>query len=250
MVCHVDHSTVECYNLGTVSMMPSLLPVLELCPAPTINCYVIHVRLQRQMSLTSMLHLDGVVYLELRTTPRAFPKESLDKAAYVEHVLNAIDIAQQKYPSIQARLILSIDRRDTLVEANEVVALATRFRARGVVGVDLCGDPTKGDVSLFTTAMKTAKASELNITVHFAEAECSASETELQTIMSWEPDRLGHVIHVPDNVKRQIASRKGIGLELCLSCNVQAKMIMGSFDAHHFGEWWQVDGPVVIPCVS
>jgi adenosine deaminase len=202
------------------------------------------------MSLTPRFHPDGVVYLELRTTPRAFPKEGLDKAVYVEHVLNAMEMAQQKFPSIQARLILSIDRRDTPVDANEVVALATRFSARGVVGVDLCGDPTKGDVSLFTTAIQKAKAAGLRITVHFAEAECSASVTELQTIMSWEPDRLGHVIHVPDNVKRQIATRKGIGLELCLSCNVQAKMISGSFDAHHFGEWWQVDGPVVVPCVS
>ncbi|KAI0390413.1 Metallo-dependent hydrolase [Xylariaceae sp. FL0594] len=194
---------------------------------------------------------DGVVYLELRTTPRAFPKEGLDKAAYVQHVLDAMEMAQRKRPSIQVRLILSIDRRDTLEQANEVTALATRFKARGVVGVDLCGDPTKGDVALFTPAIQAARASGLGITVHFAEAECSASERELQTIMSWEPDRLGHVIHVPDGAKRQIiAARKGIGLELCLSCNVQAKMIVGSFDAHHFGEWWQVDGPIVVPCTD
>lgn len=58
------------------------------------------------------------------------------------------------------------------------------------------------------------------------------------------------VVHVPDHVKKQIAARPGIGLELCLSCNVQAKMIVGSFDAHHFREWWRVEGPVVVPCVS
>ncbi|KAJ2973722.1 hypothetical protein NUW58_g8865 [Xylaria curta] len=51
---------------------------------------------------------DGVVYLELRTTPRASPKDGLAKEAYVSHVLAAIDAAQQEYPSIQARLILSI----------------------------------------------------------------------------------------------------------------------------------------------
>ncbi len=51
---------------------------------------------------------DGVVYLELRTTPRAFPKDGLDKAAYVNHVLTAIDAAQRRFPSIQVRLILSI----------------------------------------------------------------------------------------------------------------------------------------------
>ncbi|KAI0199978.1 Metallo-dependent hydrolase [Astrocystis sublimbata] len=200
------------------------------------------------VSLIEDFAKDGVVYLELRTTPRSLG--TLDKTAYVAHVLKAMDRAQQKCPSIQVRLILSIDRRNTLAEANEVVALATQFRAQGVVGLDLCGDPAKGDVSLFTPAFEAARAAGIKITIHFAEAKCSASEAELETIMSWMPDRLGHVIHVPDNVKKQIAARPGIGLELCLSCNVQAKMIVGSFAAHHFGEWWRVDGPVVVPCTD
>ena len=88
-------------------------------------------------------------------------------------------------------------------------------------------------------------------TVHFAEAESSASAAELRTILGWAPDRLGHVIHVPEPVKREIAAaRPGLGLELCLSCNVHARMIVGGFEAHHFGEWWRVDGAVVVPCVS
>ncbi|KAI0145652.1 Metallo-dependent hydrolase [Hypoxylon sp. NC0597] len=193
---------------------------------------------------------DGVVYLELRTTPRAMPSAGLDKAGYVEAVLRAIDSAQQEVSTLHTRLILSIDRRNTLEEAHEVVSLAKRFQGQGVVAIDLCGDPTKGNVSLFTPAVEEAKASGLNVTIHFAEAEASASEAELNTIMSWMPDRLGHVIHVPEKIKRQIAARRGIGLELCLSCNVQAKMIIGSFDAHHFGEWWHVDGPIVVPCTD
>ncbi|KAI2469015.1 Metallo-dependent hydrolase [Annulohypoxylon bovei var. microspora] len=193
---------------------------------------------------------DGVVYLELRTTPRALPAAGLDKAGYVAAVLLAISEATSSAPSLHARIILSIDRRNTPSQAAEVVALATRFRDRGVVAVDLCGDPTKGDVSLFTPAVEEARAAGLKLTVHFAEAEASAGAAELRTLMGWMPDRLGHVIHVPEPVKRQIAARAGIGLELCLSCNVHAKMIVGSFEAHHFGEWWRVDGPVVVPCTD
>lgn len=193
---------------------------------------------------------DGVVYLELRTTPRAMPSAGLDKAGYVRTVLRALDAAARETPTLHARLILSIDRRNTLAEALEVVSLATAFRDQGVVAIDLCGDPMKGDVSLFTPAVEKARAAGLKVTIHFAEAEASASEAELATIMAWMPHRLGHVIHVPDAVKRQISARTGIGLELCLSCNVHAKMIVGSFEAHHFGEWWRVEGPVVVPCVS
>ncbi|KAI1326011.1 Metallo-dependent hydrolase [Xylariaceae sp. FL0255] len=193
---------------------------------------------------------DGVVYLELRTTPRAMPNAGLDKAGYVQEILTAMDAAQGKARTIQTRLILSIDRRHTLDEAHEVVALAKQFKDRGVVAIDLCGDPTKGDVALFTPAVGEARAAGLKVTIHFAEAECSASEFELNTLMSWMPDRLGHVIHVPESVKKEIAARNGIGLELCLSCNVHAKMIVGSFEAHHFGQWWQVDGPIVVPCTD
>ncbi|KAI0432230.1 Metallo-dependent hydrolase [Xylaria sp. FL1042] len=202
------------------------------------------------MSVIEDFANDGVVYLELRTTPRSFHKEGLDKSAYVKHVLEAIDAAQRRFPSIQVRLILSIDRRNSIVEANEVVALATHFSSCGVVAVDLCGDPAKGDVSLFTPAFDAARSQGLKITIHFAEAECSASDDELETILRWMPDRLGHVIHVPDHVKKQIVERKGIGLELCLSCNVQLQMVVGNFDAHHFGQWWRVDGPVVVPCTD
>ncbi|KAI2612053.1 Metallo-dependent hydrolase [Hypoxylon fragiforme] len=193
---------------------------------------------------------DGVVYLELRTTPRAMPSAGLDKAGYVRTVLRALDAAARETPTLHARLILSIDRRNTLAEALEVVSLATAFRDQGVVAIDLCGDPMKGDVSLFTPAVEKARAAGLKVTIHFAEAEASASEAELATIMAWMPHRLGHVIHVPDAVKRQISARTGIGLELCLSCNVHAKMIVGSFEAHHFGEWWRVEGPVVVPCTD
>ncbi|KAI1075319.1 Metallo-dependent hydrolase [Whalleya microplaca] len=193
---------------------------------------------------------DGVVYLELRTTPRSMPDTGLDKAGYVSAVLRALHLAQEENPTLQARLILSVDRRNTVAEAQEVVALAKQFQPEGVVAIDLCGDPTKGDVAVFTPAIQEAKAAGLKVTIHFAEAEASSGEAELRTIMDWMPDRLGHVIHVPELIKWQIAARKGIGLELCLSCNVHAKMIVGSFEAHHFGEWWRVDGPVVVPCTD
>ncbi|KAK6216433.1 hypothetical protein LQW54_003437 [Pestalotiopsis sp. IQ-011] len=193
---------------------------------------------------------DGVVYLELRTTPRAMPSAGLSKAGYVGAVLDAAAAAERDHPTVHVRLILSVDRRNTPAEADEVVSLAREFAAKGVVGVDLCGDPAKGDVSTFTPAFRAARHAGLKITIHFAEAECSASDAELDTIMSWRPDRLGHVIHVPERVRRVIEGRPGIGLELCLSCNVHAKMIVGSFEAHHFGEWWKVDGVVVVPCTD
>jgi len=72
----------------------------------------------------------------------------------------------------------------------------------------------------------------------FAEALASSGDEELWTLLSWQPDRIGHVIHVTDDLKQEIVKRQ-IGVELCLSCNVHAKMITGSYQDHHFSWWYR-----------
>lgn len=45
-------------------------------------------------------------------------------------------------------VILAIDRGSmTAAKADDIVNLAIENKSRGVVGVDICGNPTKGDVS-------------------------------------------------------------------------------------------------------
>jgi len=187
---------------------------------------------------------DGVVYLELRTTPRA--SASVSKEQYVATILSCIE--GHGRASMTTSLILSIDRRDTIVEAMEVVELAIEYCDRGVVGVDLCGDPTKGDVSIFRDAFAKAKQHGLGITLHFAEVPASSTIQELETLLSFKPDRLGHLCHVPEHLKQEII-RTGCGLELCVSCNVQAKLIEGGIADHHFGFWKETNCPLAL-CVS
>lgn len=189
---------------------------------------------------------DGVVYLELRTTPRAIPSAGITKDGYVQLVLSCI--SSFKSSTMTTKLILSIDRSNSAHEAMDVVNLALKYRSQDVVAVDLCGNPAEGDVSIFREAFEKARDQGLRITLHFAEAPQSSTDTELRTLLSYEPDRIGHVINVPDEIREIIIARK-IGLELCLSCNVHAKMITGSFEDHHFGYWRGKGCPVVL-CVS
>lgn len=199
---------------------------------------------------------DGVKYLELRTTPRENMATGLTKEAYVSAVIETMCMCNQIYGDdfgddcgIEVNLILSIDRKMTAEQAIQVVDLAILYsekrncpycsgkqQAGRVVGIDLCGNPTNGDVRIFTPAFQKAKSNGLGITVHFAEVPESGTDIELETLLSWEPDRLGHVIHVPEQFKQIIRARK-LGLELCLSCNVLAKMTPGGIADHHFTEW-------------
>jgi len=187
---------------------------------------------------------DGVVYLELRTTPRAIPSANVTKSQYIEAILSCI-VKSNVTSRMKTSLILSIDRRNTPAIAEELVDLALTYRDQGVVGVDLCGDPACGDVSIFQPAFKRAKDAGLKITLHFAEAQQSSTDAELWKLLSFQPDRIGHVIHVPDDVKQEVVKR-GLGVELCLSCNVHAKMITGSFGDHHFSWWWRKGCPIAL----
>lgn len=187
---------------------------------------------------------DGVVYLELRTTPRE--SEFMSKEGYVQTVLECI--AAFKGKGMSTFLILSIDRGDSAEVAMGVVELACKYRGRGVVGVDLCGDPRRGDVGVFGAAFERARGEGLGITLHFAEVEASAGREEVETLLGWRPGRLGHVVHVEKEVRRKVLGR-GVGVELCVSCNVQAGLTEGGVGGHHFGWWWEHGGRIIL-CVS
>ncbi|KAG2009158.1 hypothetical protein GB937_007934 [Aspergillus fischeri] len=213
--------------------------IYQLCNDLDSLAYATHSVLQNFLA-------DGVRYLELRTIPRASPTLAFTRTEYLTTVLTTIETFLSVHsPQISVYLILAIDRgNNTAADALSIIDLAIAHRPR-VVGVDICGNPTKGDVALYGPALAKAKAHGLGITVHFAETQASGSERELSTLLSFRPDRLGHVIHVPEDFKREIARRR-LGLELCMSCNVHAEMIDGGFPAHHFGYWRHVDCPVVL----
>ncbi|KAM0561484.1 hypothetical protein ACHAPJ_003367 [Fusarium lateritium] len=188
---------------------------------------------------------DGVCYLELRTTPRSTPQLSAEQ--YIAALLNTISSFEAENPELHTRLILSVDRRHTPEQAASTLSLALKYRNKGVVGLDLCGDPTArpgGEINVFAPVFQDAKKQGLEVTVHFAEAEASGSKEELETLLSWEPGRLGHVIWEDEETKKEIA-RRGLCLELCLSCNVRAGMVRGGFEGHHFGHWRGVEGPKI-----
>ncbi|KAK1146495.1 hypothetical protein N8T08_002924 [Aspergillus melleus] len=200
--------------------------------------------------LTDFLH-DGIRYLELRTIPRPSPTGAFTREEYLDTVLTAIEQFSASHPDeITVTLILALDRGATTApEALAIADLALAHRARGIVGLDLCGNPTKGDVAIYGPAFAQAKAHGLGVTVHFGEVAQPATPGELETLLAFEPDRLGHVIHVPGPLKREIAKRR-LGLELCLSCNVHAKMFDGGFLDHHFGEWWRGGECPVVLCTD
>jgi adenosine deaminase len=105
-------------------------------------------------------------------------------------------------------LLISVDRsKFSSEQAEETVNLALKLRGEGlpVLGMDLGGDPSKPiDIKIFRSAFTRTKKEGLGLAIHFAEVPASSSREELEEILSWHPDRLGHVIHVPLDIRQRI----------------------------------------------
>ncbi|KAG1814312.1 uncharacterized protein BJ212DRAFT_1482058 [Suillus subaureus] len=135
-------------------------------------------------------------YLELRTTPRM--TTHMTRERYLTIVLDEIE----KYPATQAALIVSVDRRMSDLDVAECVSLAIEMKNRGrrVVGIDVCGDPRKGNMQYFTQHLSRAKGAGLGLTVHIAELTENTTEDSL-ALLSCRPDRLGHATFLSDELK-------------------------------------------------
>ncbi|KAJ1980741.1 hypothetical protein H4R35_000999 [Dimargaris xerosporica] len=192
---------------------------------------------------------DNVRYLELRTTPRHVPETGMTTRSYVEAVLQALDEwhAETATPDnhMQVRLILSIDRRSTLDTAMATVDLAATLGSRGVVGVDLCGNPSAGSFAAFAPAFERAHQAGLKITVHMGEVPANIPEG--LDALALNPHRVGHAT-VLDAATRQALLGRQIPVEVCLTSNVQCQTVP-SYDDHFVKDFARNNHPF-IPCTD
>ena len=126
-------------------------------------------------------------YIELRSTPRK--TTHMTREQYLLTVLQEI----RSFPG-RAALIVSVDRQMSETDIQECVDLAIKLHTQGepVIGLDLCGNPLKGDVDLFEKHFARAREAGLGLTVHIAETKPSGHSIESFALLSWHPDRLGH----------------------------------------------------------
>ncbi|KAI5476610.1 hypothetical protein MNV49_007447 [Pseudohyphozyma bogoriensis] len=192
---------------------------------------------------------EGCVYLELRTTPREVPSTGISFERYVEAVregfrqYHALTPAGAE-PRMMVKLLLSVDRRHSVETADQVVDLAIGNRDL-VVGIDVCGDPTKGDARELVGTFRRAKEAGLKVTVHLGEIP-SQLETQAADFLL-QPDRLGHATYLSQETMDRIVADK-IPIEICITSNLVCKTVP-SLDKHHIAWALARDIPILI-CVS
>lgn len=154
------------------------------------------------------------IYLEIRTTPRSLPDGttmaeylSLITELIAEHNVRAAD-------RMLVKLIVSIDRSKKFAEAQEALELAKSYmyahEQKVIVGVDFSGNPLGGRFDDFVSIFQSARASGLNITIHTAEMRALSEPVdhedrdETEAILSFGPDRLGHLLYPMDRHFTQV----------------------------------------------
>ncbi|XP_020086607.1 adenosine deaminase-like protein isoform X1 [Ananas comosus] len=210
---------------------------------------------------------ENVVYLELRTTPKKNEAKGMTKRSYMKAVIDGlrsvdtVDVAfinssrenclesavsssthgKIERKRIFIRLLLSIDRRETTEAAMETIDLAREMKDFGVVGIDLSGNPVIGQWETFLPALKHAKDLGLPITIHCGEVP---NRKEIQAMLDFFPQRMGHVCCLEDEEWRRLKSLK-IPVEICLTSNVRTERVP-SVEFHHFVDLYKAQHPLVL----
>ena len=183
---------------------------------------------------------DNVMYVELRTRPRSFDNGKIPSSSYIEAVL---DIMKEYEEKICSRLILSIDRTQTLEQAMETLKLAENYRPY-IVGLDFSGDPNVKSFERFLPVFNLAKQINLPTTIHIGELPDNDCLNENNLILDYKPTRLGHFNFRTTDQEQRVLKEK-IPLELCPTSNILT-MNLSNLTEHHFNLFYANKHPLAI----
>ena len=103
---------------------------------------------------------------------------------YIQAVVDGIELAEKTLGENRIGLIVSVDRRMSAEDANEVVTLASQFDR--VVGIDLCGDMFKArDLKALIGPLLRGKELGKGLTMHLYEVGTSQ---RFDIILTYEID--------------------------------------------------------------
>ena len=166
---------------------------------------------------------EGIDYIELRFSPWFMAQaHQLEAAAVVEAV---IDGAREGAAAtgVQTQLI-GILSRTYGPEVCMVELAALLAHRNGLVAIDLAGDEKNFPADLFRDHFRRAREAGMRITVHAGEAD--GPHSVRSAIEHLGAERIGHGIRaVEDERLMDYLARSGIGLEVCLTSNVQTSVV-------------------------
>nr|ACO11587.1 Adenosine deaminase-like protein [Caligus rogercresseyi] len=166
---------------------------------------------------------DGVVYLELRSSPRV--GKDYSKEEYIRIIAQILQDEARDLPLI-AKLLISIDRSKSIQDAKENLDLFIRLSEEfpdTIVGLEVSGNPKKGDMKgILALIEEHRRVKHFRVSIHCGE---EPHLSEIKDILAFKPDRIGHGVHVnPSDAPH-------IPWEVCLTSNIMSGSVP-SYEEH------------------
>jgi adenosine deaminase len=172
---------------------------------------------------------DGVRYLEVRNAPILNSRGSLEMGEALEAQIRGLERAEREGGIIARSIVCSL-RQLPPETSLELAQLAAAYRNRGVVAFDLAGGEAGFPASAHGDAFAYARKHNLAVTIHAGEGDGARSVRD--AVHKCGADRLGHATRlIEDPDLTQYVNDRRIGLEICLTSNVQTHAAK-SYETH------------------
>jgi adenosine deaminase len=166
---------------------------------------------------------DNIRYIEARFSPALHLTKGLSLKEVMEAVIRGKNQAEQNF-NIKSKLIICGLRQNDIQKNKELAQLAVDYKNKGVAAFDLAGEelgrPAKNHIPAFEIAIQ----NNLFRTVHAGEADGAHSIAD--AIHYLGAQRIGHGTHLFEDIDllNYVRDRQ-IGLEVCLTSNIQTKSV-------------------------
>lgn len=172
---------------------------------------------------------DGIRYIEVRNAPILNSRGPLGMGEALEAQLKGLARAEQECGIIARSIVCSL-RQLPPETSVELAQLAVAYKSKGVVAFDLAGGEMGFPASAHSDAFAYARKHNLAITVHAGEGDGARSVRD--AVHKCGADRLGHATRlIEDPDLTQYVNDRRIGLEICLTSNVQTHAAK-SYESH------------------
>jgi adenosine deaminase len=167
---------------------------------------------------------DGVRYMELRFTPLALSRvQGFPMADVMDWVCESAAEASQTY-DLPTRLIVSVNRHESVDVAAQVADLALQRMDRGIVALDLAGNEVDYNALPFLEIFTAARSGGLHTTIHAG--EWNGPQNVRQAVEVFHADRIGHGVRVVEDPEIVALARDyQTAFEVCLTSNVQTGVV-------------------------
>lgn len=172
---------------------------------------------------------ENVRWLEVRFCPALNTEGGLGAEEVMDAVLEGLQDAEEDHDVRTGVLVCGLRTLDPRISV-EMAELAVAFRDRGALAFDLAGAEKGFPVREHMEAFRVVHRAGMPVTVHAGEGYGAPSVR--QALEEAEADRLGHATRLhEDPALEERVRRDGIGLEICLTSNVQTR-VAPSYAAH------------------